>query len=609
MLRIHRIVPAASVMLVGMTGVPMRSFMTRRSDRQVVPCDSTIVAPTRAAGAHAITVIACDGNATAAGALARQQAVGLAAHALQVYGQLTGVPYPAPRYEMHFLAGAATGGGGGLAGPHGAAFDVPLPDAETAPDRPALLAKILVHEVAHQWRWRGPQIGSWLAEGFADFMAGQVAREQGGARAEEELLFFYNAAWDPQYDDDPAVPDRFGGSTFPYGWFSLPWPGAVLWTQPLDHEQAYYRGALVLWMLEQQLGEARFWAAMHTFLTVPPATSDPSDAFLQAIRSVSGEDLGWFFREWVHGTGYPRFTVAASYEATSQRVTLTVRQAAPVFRMPVTLRVGTAHGDVVTQTTVDAATQTLVVAHVTTPPTFVVFDDGDAIVKTLDFPQPTPWLATALRRETRPWQTWWTIDQLRQRASQEATQEATARTALLWTARHGRFALTRAQALMALSAVGPHTPPSVLAALQAADADTSVLVRRAAVQGLAAVGTPAAERALLDISAHDASPLVRATALFRGLGTAPRDTQRARFVQALQAPPSYADIVPLAATWRMALAGQCDSATMATLRTATRDPQVAATLQRVATVVTSALANQTPAPDPTCVQTFLSLFP
>ena len=604
MIRIRCIVPTASVMLLGMTGGgPTHASRMLSASRRVVHCDSTRVPPTPASGAHAITVLACDGNATPAGTLARQQAVGIAAQALQLYGRLTGVAYPAARYEMHFLTGAVTGGGGGLAGPHGASFDIPLPDAQTAPDRPALLAKILVHEVAHQWRWRGPQIGSWLAEGFADFMAGQVARDHGGARAEEELLFFYNAAWDPQYDDDPAVPDRFGGSTFPYGWFSLPWPGAAIWTQPMEREQAYYRGALVLWMLEHQLGERRFWAALHTFLTAPPATRDPSAAFLHAIRTVTGEDLSEFFREWVHGSGYPRFTVAASYDAAGQRVTLTVHQAAPVFQMPVTLRVGTAHGDVLASATLNAATQTLVVEHVTTPPTFVVFDDGDAIVKTLDFPQPTSWCVTALHREMQPWQTWWTIEQLRRRASQDAM----ARTALLWAATHGRFALTRAQALIAVSAWSPTAPSVVLAALQAANADTSVLVRRAAVQGLAAVGTPAAERALLQISARDASPLVRATALFRGLGTAPPDTQRRRFVQALQAPPSYADLVPLAATWRLALAGRCDTVTMATLRTATREPRVAATLQRVATVVTSALADQTPAPDPTCVQTFLSL--
>ena len=64
--------------------------------------------------------------------------------------------------------------------------------------------------------------------------------------------------------------------------------------------------------------------------------------------------------------------------------------------------VRTARGDVLAHAWLDTTTQTIVVEHVLAPPTFVVFDDGDAIVKTVQFPQPTPWLVAQLRREARP---------------------------------------------------------------------------------------------------------------------------------------------------------------------------------------------------------------
>jgi hypothetical protein len=55
-----------------------------------------------------------------------------------------------------------------------------------------------------------------------------------------------------------------------------------------------------------------------------------------------------------------------------------------VFRMPVTIRVGTTAGDVTRRVTLTAREQTIAVPGVATPPTMVVFDDGNTILKTLN---------------------------------------------------------------------------------------------------------------------------------------------------------------------------------------------------------------------------------
>ena len=248
----------------------------------------------------------------------------------------------------------------------------------------------------------------------------------------------------------------------------------------------------------------------------------------------------------------------------------------------------------------DGPTQTIVVSHVNGVPTFVVFDDADAMVKTLDFPQPTTWLVAQLAREGGPWQTWWAIEQLRHRASKEPR----AATALIQATREGHYALTRAQAAVALDSIGT---PTAMAALLAALGDSAVLVRRAALQGLRGEWTPAALAVARTLIDRDASDLVRAEAI-QSVLTAPATTTAERlalFREALQWPPTYLNVVQTAAVKGMALHG-CDSAAVAVFRAAVTPPGTAVTLQQATTTLTK----EWPADaDPTCLGTFAAQLP
>lgn len=581
--------------------------------QRVANCDSTVLDPVthaNLAGGRRVRVVAC--SASAGDTLRLRRAVSLVAQAIAVYERLTGVPYPTARYVMYFTPGyegARTSGGTGVV-----SFVLSLPDSTAERDRPAATAKILAHELAHQWgpRARGTDVG-WLGEGFADFLTAQVWRAQLGGQGEEEFLFFYNTQWDENYKDAPMLGDlRTVQWGWPAGWFTIPWPGADLWTASID-QNPYYRGALIFWMLQQYLGDARFWAVMHTYLASPTG-DDANAALLRAIQTVTGEDLHWFFQEWIHGHGYPRVTVQATYDAARQRVRLYVTQQAPLFRMPVTIRVGTSVGDVVTRPSIDAAEQTVVVEHVRRPPTFVVFDDADAIVKTLTFPQPTPWLVAQLRREAHPWQTGWAIDQLGVRAG---IGDSRAQAALVTAASAAHHTLTRAQALIALQGV---TQPAKVVTVQAVFMqgvqDTAVMVRRAAVVGLAHLATPEGWGMLRQVATHDASALVRAEALQRLLlsPTTSPEERRALFAQALQGPLSYQgyqDLLPFTAIRVLSAMGQCDSATVALIQTTIQRPEGAAMVRRVTDQLTMMFAAQLvgPSADPTCVQTFAAQLP
>lgn len=593
-------------------GADIRRIGSSRLDtRGRMSCDSLPVLETRTpsgpASQRRIMAVAC--SVSPADSLRLRRALGIVAEAMPRYARLTGVPYPNGRYMMRFTPGsdgARTNGGSGVV-----SFVLSLPDREAERDRPAATAKILAHELAHQWgpRAKGPDAG-WLGEGFADFMTAQVWAAQAGAQGEEDFLFFYNTQWDDSYRTAPALGDlRTVQWGWPAGWFTIPWPGADIWTASIDQD-TYYRGALIFWMLQQYLGDARFWAVMHAYLS-NPTDDDANTAFLHAIHTVTGEDLGWFFQEWIHGHGYPRLTVQAAYDATAQRVTLHVTQMAPVFRMPVTIRIGTSMGDVVAHTTVDAPTQTVVVDHVRRPPTFVVFDDADAMVKTLSFPQPTAWLVSQLRREARPWQTGWAIDQLGVRAG---AGDQRARAALATAARTAHYTLTRAQALIALQRVTqPAAVSTVLATFTGSVHDTAVMVRRAAVVGLARLATPAGWVVLRRVATQDASALVRAEALQHLLlsPTTSAEERHTLFAQALQGPPGYQDLLPFSAIRALSVTEGCDSTAVALIHATIQHPEGAAMVRRITDQLSTLFAARLlgPSADPTCVQTFAAQLP
>src|SRR5204862_3130966 len=229
----------------------------------------------------------------------------------------------------------------------------------------------------------------------------------------------------------------------------------------------------------------------------------------------------WFWSQWVYDAGHPRFTVTASYDTAARKLSLTVKQTQTdsgvtdstglafetpkVFRMPVTIRVGTTSGDVVRRAELAAREQTIEIPGLLGAPTMVVFDDGNTILKELTFDQPTSWLATQLERDADLWNREWVIEELAKRPADAAALAALARAVT-----SADYFLTRAQAAEALSrfpAAGAAAP------LASALRDTAAAVRRAAVAALGAIGGARAAELARATWRSDPSYEVRAAAL------------------------------------------------------------------------------------------------
>ncbi len=221
------------------------------------------------------------------------------------------------------------------------------------------LFTLMVHELAHQWfgdtvtpKW---WIDIWLNEGFATY-AEWLGREQ--RYGPESAL----AARD--YSERQLIADQ---RTTP---LAAPEAGEMFGTASYD------KGAWVLHMLREQIGDDAFFALLRryveTFRDRPATTVD----FWRLAEEVSGQDLAWFFEQWLMQGGIPRYTLywTTATAGVNVDVLLCADQPAP-YRLDLPLRFN--DSDVLL--TVDGA-ETRAAFSTSTPPTTLSADPDQAVL-------------------------------------------------------------------------------------------------------------------------------------------------------------------------------------------------------------------------------------
>ena len=489
---------------------------------------------------------------------------GMTPDVMETYTRLTGVAYPWNKYAQVTAADFI----GGMENVGATTLVDWLPDPRAYRDRPWYRVSLIPHELAHQWfgnlvtaeNWAN----YWLHEGLAEFMPGQYWGVKQGRHAEED---FYLEEYRQYLDRDARRRTPLAA---------------------YNSSVVYPKGALVMEMLKQYLGPQRFWKAINRYLTRHAYGSATTDDLRQAVLDATGESLPWFWSQWMYQAGHPEFQVASVYDSSARALTLTVRQTQTdttepdangvryttpaVFRAPLAVRVGTSKGDIVARAVLEAREQTITIENVPEAPTMVVFDDENAILKTLRFHQPTPWLANLLHRHPNLWNRSWAIGQLATRKG-----DTLAGAALAHAVASADYDLTRAEAA---SALGRFPADQALPALQRAMADTSARVRMAAVEALGRIGDPRGVDAVRRAWAEDASDQVRAAAL-TSLVTLVPDASREAIASGLRT-KSYREAIQNAAI--AAALRQPDSGLVATLEAVAGDqPLPAIALAALAT--------------------------
>lgn len=174
---------------------------------------------------------------------------------------------------------------------------------------------LIAHELAHQWFGNKVTCDSWnhiwLNEGFATYLSGLVENHFDGEAD------FIN--WKRGKIADITT-SRAGSVYVKDG--KLDNIGRIF-----SSRLTYNKGAMVLHMLRQKLGDDIFFKAIRNYLNDEQlaygyATTDDLQAHLE---KESGQNLQEFFSDWIYGEGYPMYDVAW-HQATTNELIIRMNQ-------------------------------------------------------------------------------------------------------------------------------------------------------------------------------------------------------------------------------------------------------------------------------------------
>jgi len=152
----------------------------------------------------------------------------------------------------------------------------------------------------------------------------------------------------------------------------------------------YSKGAAVLHMLRNQLGDELWWKSISHFMNKFAFQNVETNDFKVAIEEATGYNLQWFFNEWLYRAGIPELTVEESFDDAQGKLKLTVKQTqlpdslTGTFVFPVNVEIFTSTGSKVEQLWVDRRNKEFII-QLTEKPLAVVFDKGSVLLKKITF--------------------------------------------------------------------------------------------------------------------------------------------------------------------------------------------------------------------------------
>ncbi len=212
---------------------------------------------------------------------------------------------------------------------------------------------IRAHETAHQWWGLSVEPATyrdaWLSEGFADFCSIWYLQS---ARQDMKSYLRVLEDWRTRLIENRRY--LLGGGQ-EAGPIALG-PRTNSSATPSDYNLVIYKkGAWVLHMLRNLLldpakpDEVEFRALMRAFHEEWRGRRATTADFRAAVEQAVGEDMGWFFRQWIEGTSVPSYRVTWSSEPAeggSWVVKARIEQSGVPedFRAPVLVRVDFGEG-------------------------------------------------------------------------------------------------------------------------------------------------------------------------------------------------------------------------------------------------------------------------
>lgn len=194
----------------------------------------------------------------------------------------------------------------------------------------------MAHEIAHQW-W-GQGVGwqtyhdQWLSEGFAQYFATLYAQQYRGDDVYQNVLRRMRR-WAINESDQGPV----------YLGYRV---GHIKNDGRAFRAIVYNKGAMVLHMLRQLVGDDAFFSGIRRFYLSSRFRKVGSEDFRFAMEEATGRNLGRFFERWVYAATLPDLTFTSRVEskADGQVAVLRFDQTGEVFDVPVVVTLTYANG-------------------------------------------------------------------------------------------------------------------------------------------------------------------------------------------------------------------------------------------------------------------------
>lgn len=233
-------------------------------------------------------------------------------------------------------------------------------------------SSLVAHELAHQWfgdkitckNWEN----IWLNEGFATYSEAIYAEAVGG-----------RSSYMTAMNTNITRAKRATGTLYV--------KNITNEAEIFNSDRSYSKGAMVLHMLRGIVGDDKFYKILQNYSTSSVAFGAASTEDFQKIaEETTGLKLEYFFKQWVYGEGYPKYTYTWNTTETSKELKITISQSTNtnpvVFSMPVDIKIVMADGaESLTTVFIDKATQEITFSKPQGAISQVIFDPENKILK------------------------------------------------------------------------------------------------------------------------------------------------------------------------------------------------------------------------------------
>ena len=228
---------------------------------------------------------------------------------------------------------------------------------------------IIAHELAHQW-WGDaltPRTFShiWLNEGFASYFDALFTEHKYGTAAFLQQMNLYR-----------TYINQDGSLEYPI----LDPPPEFLFGRAV-----YFKGAWVLHMLRDQLGDTVFNQVIRAYFSQFNYSNVTTDDLILISELVSGQSLQVFFDQWLNYGGMPILDAQFAEANDQLNLTITQRQAEPLYRLDLEILISRGEIDTLCVVGIEDRTASLTIPFQGTPEKIVI-DPQNRILQTNNTP-------------------------------------------------------------------------------------------------------------------------------------------------------------------------------------------------------------------------------